>query len=86
MALPDDAFAERDELLRERNELRMQAELHAEGADRERLTEDLLAELALLRRQRGDAIGDQERLRIEGRIDRLQHILEGRSGERQGDS
>ncbi len=78
VALPDDAFSERDELLRLRDELRAQAEVHAAGADHERLSEELAAEIALLRRQLRDMIGDQERLRIEGRIERLERILDER--------
>ena len=74
IALPDDAFAEREALIRRRDELRARAEAHAAGADPERPTEDLLAELVSLRMHRGAAQGD-ERLRIEGRIDRLTGIL-----------
>ncbi|MDJ0952795.1 MAG: hypothetical protein QNJ81_03880 [Acidimicrobiia bacterium] len=86
VALPDDAFAERDELLRLRDQLRAQAELHAAGADPERLTEELLAEIALLRRQLCDMIGEQERLRIEGRIERLERILDERQSDGTGHS
>jgi hypothetical protein len=55
IALPDDAFAERFELLKRQDQLREQAALHTAGVDNERPTEDLLAELASLR-QRRDAL------------------------------
>lgn len=55
IALPDDAFAERFELLKLQDQLREQAALHTAGVDNERPTEDLLAELASLR-QRRDAL------------------------------
>jgi len=58
IALPDDAFAERFDLLRRQDELRAQAAHHAEGIDTERPTEDLLAELASLRSRR-DALEGQ---------------------------
>jgi hypothetical protein len=77
IALPDDAFSEREELIRRRDELRARADAHAAGADHERPTEDLLAELVSLRMHRATAKGD-DRLRIEGRIDRLEGILDTR--------
>jgi hypothetical protein len=77
--LPDDAFAEREELIRRRDELRAMADRHAAGVDEARLTEDLLAELAALRRRRCAMIGEEERLRLEGRIARLEDIVEGRN-------
>lgn len=52
IALPDDAFAERFELLRRQDELRERAAAHTAGVDNERPTEDLLAELAALRKRR----------------------------------
>jgi hypothetical protein len=84
VALPDDAFAERSELIRRRDELRSEAEAHAAGADPARPTEDLLAELAALRRRRSDlstagsgAVSD-EAIRLESRIARIEVILESR--------
>lgn len=55
IALPDDAFAERFELLKLQDRLREQAAAHTAGVDNERPTEDLLTELASLR-QRRDAL------------------------------
>ncbi|MDX2342880.1 MAG: hypothetical protein QNL12_03710 [Acidimicrobiia bacterium] len=76
IALPDDAFTERFELLRRQEQLRLEAEEHAAGADRERPTEDLRAELASLRLQRGDQpSGPRLVARIDNRIDRLKAIL-----------
>lgn len=77
IALPDDAFAEREALIRRRDDLRARAEAHAAGADHGRPTEDVLAELVSLRRNGLTAKGD-ERLRIEVRIDRLEGILSAR--------
>ena len=77
IALPDDAFDEREELIRRRDGLRARAEAHAAGADIARPTEDLLAELTSLRLHRTEAEGD-ERLRLEARIDRLEGILTSR--------
>ncbi len=82
ISLPDDAFAEREALIRRRDELRSQAEHYAAGADRKRPTEDLLHELDTLRRRlSGEDIGD--RLRIEGRIDRIESILSERRVEQE---
>jgi hypothetical protein len=84
IALPDDAFAERFELVRRQDELRSQAAEYAEGADRERLTEDLLAELASLR-MHADAGATNRTMddarsttRIEARIGRIKGVLIGR--------
>lgn len=49
--LPDDAFAEKFELLKERDALRDEAAGYAETLDRKRTDEDLLRELAALRSQ-----------------------------------
>ncbi len=73
VALPDDAFAEREELLRRRDELQALAEQHAEGADAARPTEDLRAELVAL--QLHDPNAPDERLRRESRISRIREIL-----------
>jgi hypothetical protein len=54
IALPDDAFAERFELLKRQDELRHRAAAHTAGVDNERPTEDLLAELASLRQRRNE--------------------------------
>ena len=78
-ALPNDAFAEREILLAEREELRIRAEHHAAGADRERPTEDLHHELSLLRAEWArQAPGSPSAVRIAGRIDRLTEILSER--------
>ena len=82
IALPDDAFAEREELIRQRDELQAQAAHHAAGADHERPAEDLLAELASLQIQRSSAASEEDGLRIEGRISRLEGILDERNIER----
>jgi hypothetical protein len=50
-ALPDDAFAEKYELLKKQDELRERAAQFAVGADKERSTEGLLSELSGLRSQ-----------------------------------
>jgi hypothetical protein len=50
-ALPDDAFAEKHELLEKRQLLRDRAAEHAVDADQERSTVDLLSELSGLRFQ-----------------------------------
>ena len=52
IALPDDAFAERFELLKRQDRLRQEAAEYTAGVDAERPTEDLLAELAALRLRR----------------------------------
>lgn len=89
IALPDDAFAERFDLLRRQDELRAQAAHHADGADKDRPTEDLLAELVSLRirrdtleskhidtmRQAANDDAANGMLRIEGRIGRIKGIL-----------
>ncbi|KAA3635533.1 MAG: hypothetical protein DWP92_10870 [Armatimonadetes bacterium] len=49
--LPDDAFAERFELKKRQDALRLQARAHAQDLDKQRSTEDLLAELSGLRSQ-----------------------------------
>lgn len=49
--LPDDAFAERFELKKRQDTLRLQARAHAQDLDKQRSTEDLLAELSGLRSQ-----------------------------------
>ena len=54
IALPDDAFAERFELLKRQDELRHEAAAHTAGVDTERPTEDLLTELASLRQRRNE--------------------------------
>ncbi len=84
VALPDDAFGERAELIRRRDELRSEAARHAAGADQERPTEDLLAELVALRLRRADvgtvsagSISD-EGARLERRLGRIETILEAR--------
>jgi hypothetical protein len=51
LALPDDAFAERHELLKRRDALREQAAAFARDRDQNRPTGDLLAELAALRQR-----------------------------------
>lgn len=51
LALPDDAFAEKYALLKERDELRAQAAGYAEELEDGRSDEDLLAELKALRAQ-----------------------------------
>ena len=76
--LPDDAFEEREALVKRRDELRAKAAAHAAGADLERPTEDLLSEVASLQRQRGTATGCEEIIKIEGRISRLGEILGAR--------
>ncbi len=76
--LPDDAFEEREALIKKRDRLRAEAAAHAAGADIERPNEDLLSEVAALRRQRGSAAGCEEIIRIEGRIGRLEEILRDR--------
>lgn len=58
LELPDDAFAEKFELLKERDELRDEAAGYAEALDRNRTDEELLRELASLR-ARAQAIEDQ---------------------------
>ena len=58
IALPDDAFAERFELVSRQDEMRALAAQHAQGVDIERSTEDLLGELAGLRSQR-DALNGE---------------------------
>ncbi len=50
-ALPDDAFAEKHELLKKRYSLREQAAEYAVDADKERSTVELLSELSGLRFQ-----------------------------------
>lgn len=50
-ALPDDAFAEKYELLKKRDSLRERAAEYAVDADKERSTADLLSELSGLRFQ-----------------------------------
>ncbi len=87
IALPDDAFTQRFELLRRQEELRSAAAHHAAGTDMERPTEDLLAELVSLRLQldrtdRGtvspaskSGVSGLSRYRIEGRIGRIKDIL-----------
>ncbi|MCP4307022.1 MAG: hypothetical protein GY926_09085 [bacterium] len=72
VALPNDAFEQRFELVQRQEELRSQAAEHAEGADRERTTEDLLAELANLR------IRQEKRPDTQGRMGRIKGILIGR--------
>ncbi len=49
--LPDDAFAERFELKKRQDALRIQARSRAQDLDKQRSTEDLLAELGGLRSQ-----------------------------------
>jgi hypothetical protein len=49
--LPDDAFAERYELRKEQDVLRLQAKAFAADLDKDRPTEDLLHELSSLRAQ-----------------------------------
>lgn len=56
--LPDDAFAEKFELLKVRDRLRDEAAGYAEALDRNRADEDLLRELASLR-SRAQVIEDQ---------------------------
>ena len=51
LALPDDAFAERYELLQERYELRDRAASYADELESGRSDAELLAELAALRKQ-----------------------------------
>lgn len=75
IALPDDEFGERFELLRRQDELRFRAAQHAEGADQERPTEDLLAELVGLRVARADGETSPRRT---GRIARIEDVLTGR--------
>ena len=81
IALPDDAFDQRFELVRRQQELRGQAADHAEGADKERTTEDLLAELASLRfrseeqRMVDTSARSHDITRVEGRIARIRGIL-----------
>lgn len=83
IALPDDAFEERFELIHRRDELRTKAAHYAAGADPERPTEDLRAELVALRLRRSDmgtaggGISD-ELSRLKRRISRLEAILEAR--------
>jgi hypothetical protein len=60
-ALPDDAFAEKYELLNRRDTLREQAARFAVDADKERSTAELLSELSGLRSQ----LGEIERQRID---------------------
>ncbi len=56
--LPDDAFAEKFELLKERDQLRDEAAHYSETLDRNRSDEELLRELAALRSQ-AQSIEDQ---------------------------
>jgi hypothetical protein len=56
--LPDDAFAEKFELLKERDQLRDEAADYSETLDRNRSDEELLRELAALRSQ-AQSIEDQ---------------------------
>jgi hypothetical protein len=56
LALPADAFAERHELLKRRDELREQAAAVAISADDGKSTADLEAEVAALRRRREELI------------------------------
>lgn len=74
IALPDDAFVERFNLVRRRDELRQLADEHAEGADMERPIEDLLAELVTLRTH----LVDNPSLRDEGRIAKIMKVLDRR--------
>jgi hypothetical protein len=77
--LPNDAFAERAALLKERSQLQARAEMHAAGADRERTSEDLRNELTLLRLT-ASGLGDdsQEAARIAARMKRLGDIVRER--------
>ena len=69
LALPDDAFAERYELRKRQDELRLEAKKYAADLDKERDTDDLLAELKSLR----------ERMRsIEGQ--RIDLVMQAGSG------
>ena len=54
IALPDDAFAERFELLKCQDELREQAAEFSAGIDYERPTLELMAELVSLRKRRDE--------------------------------
>ena len=58
-ALPDDAFAEKYELLNRRDTLREQAATFAVDADKERSTAELLSELSGLRSQLGQIEGQK---------------------------
>ena len=74
IALPDDAFTERFDLVRRRDELRHLADDHAEGADMERPIEDLLVELVTLRTR----LVDSPSLRSEGRVAKIMKVLDRR--------
>jgi hypothetical protein len=58
-ALPDDAFAEKHELLKKRDVLRERAAEHAVDADKERSAAELLSELSGLRSQLGQIEGQK---------------------------
>ena len=77
VALPDDAFDERERLVRIRAELQAQADAYAAGADLERPAEDLRSEMAALKIRIG-AAPDDERIRLETRISRIKGILHQR--------
>ena len=79
VALPDDAFAERKRLRKRQEELLEQAARHAAGVDVERPTDDLLAEIDLLRLRYQDAEGTDESLRIATRISHLEAVLRSRN-------
>lgn len=75
--LPDDAFGERERLIRLRAELQTQADAHAAGADLRRPAEDLRSEMAALQ-QRIVTAPKGERIRLETRISRIKAILQQR--------
>jgi len=73
VALPDDAFFERAELVRRREDLQAEAEMYSAGVDRERSTEDLRLELAQLRAVEPNS--DTERRRRGARISHIEDVL-----------
>ncbi len=77
VALPDDAFDERERLIRLRAELQAQAAAHAAGADPKRPAEDLRSEMAALQERIG-TVPEDERIRLETRISRINTILHQR--------
>lgn len=77
VALPDDAFDERERLIGIRAELQAEADAHAAGADLERPAEDLRSEMAALQMRIGAAAED-ERIRLQTRISRISAILHQR--------
>ena len=78
--LPDDAFVERERLIRRRADLQAAADTHAAGVDVARPKEDLRAELEMLR-MRMKSAPSGERTRLEARFSRIAEILRYRGGD-----